>query len=299
MLMGLGMYKEISIIIIVFLSLMSRLGLSIAQPQTLLNKPAPSFLLQSINDTLVSFSQFKGKIILIDFFATWCVPCRAAIHYIKSILPKITTKNFVVVSIDIGESKDKVISFVNSNGMTWIVLLDITGSVSNTYMVKSIPTFFIVDQNGVIRYVHVGATKSFFDNIPNIVENLLSESTSNLKIGSVKIIVKNAQGQPINNASIEIYDQNNLLVCRGNTNMNGICIKNLNIGQYYIKILYRGFSKQVDIKIYEKQQSIVEVNLDIYIELLRIPLTFTNFIEIIIAVIVIMSGLIYVIYRKK
>ena len=117
---------------------------------------AAEFALQDLSGETVSLASFRGrKGVLLDFWATWCPPCRASLPAISSI--KQTYGDRVeVLSLNQGETADKAREFLASQGLALHVLLDSDGAVARAYSVRGIPTFVVIDREGVIRGVFVG-----------------------------------------------------------------------------------------------------------------------------------------------
>jgi len=176
------MFRRIFIIFISILLLIStiNLGVSIvAHPRDLLNKPALDFALEALNGTSIHLSSYKGYVVLLDFFATWCGPCKKAIPYIGNLHEMLAGKKFISISIDLRESKNVVSSFAQNYKMSWIVAIDNDGSVFDKYMVTAIPTFFVIDKDGIIRHVQVGFSATSFNQVKQkILELLPGESAS-------------------------------------------------------------------------------------------------------------------------
>jgi len=134
---------------------------------------APGFELQDINGKTVSLSSFKGKPLVLNFWATWCPYCRKERAHLVSLYEKYRGKDLVVISISTDRSIDKLKSFMENNPAPFIVLSDSSGMISSTYGVRGFPTSFIVDRNGKIVRELVGyrqwTDKSSTDMIDGLV----------------------------------------------------------------------------------------------------------------------------------
>ncbi|MFC1952384.1 peroxiredoxin family protein [Chloroflexota bacterium] len=117
----------------------------------------PDFQLQSTDGQTVSISSLRGKPVLINFWATWCPPCRSEMPYIQEIYEEWSGKGLVVLAINIGESSTQADGFMQSNNLTFTVLLDTTQKVAQSYNITGIPTTFFVDEDGIIKEKVVGA----------------------------------------------------------------------------------------------------------------------------------------------
>jgi peroxiredoxin len=116
---------------------------------------APDFALQSVSGKTVSLSDHRGKVVLINFWATWCPPCRQEMPHIQERYA-LYSPDFVVLSVNNGETAVEVESFVESFGLTFDPLLDPGADVSILYQITGYPTSVFVDREGVIRYIKVG-----------------------------------------------------------------------------------------------------------------------------------------------
>lgn len=147
-----------------------------AAPESLVGKNAPPFSLKNVmTGETVSLEVLGGKVLLLDFWATWCGPCKEALPHIAEISRTYKDQNVLAISIDLKEDEETVRKFAKNNQMDWIVIIDRDGSVAKKYEVTAIPTLFLVDQNGVVRYAHVGFFKELKDELSRRISELLKE----------------------------------------------------------------------------------------------------------------------------
>ena len=118
--------------------------------------PAPAFTLPNLEGEEVSLEDFRGKGVLINFWATWCGPCREEIPALQEFYETYGDR-VVVLGIDIRESPSTVRRFVEARGITYPILLDTQGRVAARYEILAIPSSFFVDEDGIIREVIRGA----------------------------------------------------------------------------------------------------------------------------------------------
>lgn len=119
-------------------------------------KPAPEFALLDTNGMEQKLSDFKGKVIILDFWATWCPPCREEIPHFIDIYDRYKDRGLEVIGIALDEDKEKVKSFVKDKGINYPVLLG-NGQVTDLYGgIDGIPTTFVLDRDGNIRKKYIG-----------------------------------------------------------------------------------------------------------------------------------------------
>lgn len=118
---------------------------------------APDFILENLNGDDVQLSQFRGKVVLIDFWAVFCKPCVIALPKIQEIHEKYGNKELIVLAINVSEDKNKIQEFIEENDYTFQVLLGSGDmNVQKNYGVIGIPHTYIIDKQGKVAYSRIG-----------------------------------------------------------------------------------------------------------------------------------------------
>ncbi len=136
----------------------------------------PLFRLEDLKGKMVKLSDVRGKVVILEFWATWCLPCRESMHEIERLFNKYKNKDLAVlgISVDMGRNAtESVKAFVQEYGITYPILMDYNGKVSKLYGVMSIPTTYILDKDHSIVNKYVGFIPGFKEGIANQIEELL------------------------------------------------------------------------------------------------------------------------------
>ncbi|MFX0208615.1 MAG: redoxin family protein [Candidatus Hodarchaeota archaeon] len=138
--------------------------------------PAPNFSLTDIvtNDSF-SLTDFQGKVVILDLFATWCGPCVDAIPKIREIYLSYSADELIIISIDVSDEDEQLVKdFIYDHKMEWLVAFDNDSIVSTNYGSGYIPTLYVIDQDQVVTYSEIGFN---LGEVLNALDHLGLEST--------------------------------------------------------------------------------------------------------------------------
>ncbi len=113
--------------------------------------PAPDFSLKDVSGATVRLADFRGKTVLLDFWATWCVPCNESIPLYIKMQDKLKSKGFVVIGVDEDEKGDVASAYARDHGMNYPVLMDSGTELFKKYGGRDLPAAFLIDAQGQIR----------------------------------------------------------------------------------------------------------------------------------------------------
>ena len=120
-------------------------------------KAAPDFTLKDVKTGKpVSLSDFKGKVVLLDFWATWCIPCRKAMKFYEELYREKQKEGLVILTISIDQREEKITDFLKKRPVSFPVLYDPEKTLMEKYGVLRIPTTFVIDKDGKIQNKYVG-----------------------------------------------------------------------------------------------------------------------------------------------
>lgn len=130
----------------------------VARPELARVRLAPPFAVTTLDGNRVSLDDLQGKVVLLDFWATWCGPCREALPHIKEVAKKFQGQPLVILSVSLDGDEEKWKDFVAKNEMSWPQYRDggFAGSIAKMFGVTAIPHTFTIDADGVLQEEHIG-----------------------------------------------------------------------------------------------------------------------------------------------
>jgi thiol-disulfide isomerase/thioredoxin len=154
---------------------------AVEAPETsgLTGEPAPAFTLPLLEGGTFELAAHRGKhIVLLDFWATWCGPCRVAMPALVEVARAYAEKGVCYFAVNLREKPEKIRSYLREAGLEIAVPLDKDGSVAGQYGVRGIPTMVVVDKDGVVEKVHVGASPDLKVELTRALDDLLAGKKS-------------------------------------------------------------------------------------------------------------------------
>jgi len=138
-----------------------------------IDKPAKSFSLTTLKGEKIELDKLKGKVILLDFWATWCEPCVREIPFMKDLYKEFKGKNFILIGLNLDEKREDLEKFIKEKGINWSQIWIRPEPMNNilvSYQVKALPSTFLIDKKGVLRKINLRG-----ESLKKAIENLIKE----------------------------------------------------------------------------------------------------------------------------
>lgn len=145
----------------------------IGDPRRARARFAPDFTLTTLDEQKVSLEDLKGKVVLLDFWATWCPPCRQATPGLTRLYKKYRDRPFVMIGISLDEHTAPLGKYVNEHSMSWPQYFDRHGAISRLFGIRPIPTYVLIDHDGIVRETREGWNSSVDGWLDSVVEKYL------------------------------------------------------------------------------------------------------------------------------
>jgi peroxiredoxin len=137
------------------------------------DQPAPTFSLPSRGGATIDLAQYKGQVVMINFWASWCVPCRQEMPLLESIYKKYKPLGFALIGVNVEPDQKEAENFLKQTPVSFPVLFDAKSKVSGLYNVQVMPTTVFIDRKGNVRLVHQsyqpGAENLYMDQIRALI----------------------------------------------------------------------------------------------------------------------------------
>ena len=141
----------------------------------LVGQPAPDFALKSLAGENLRLSEFRGEVVMINFWATWCGPCRQEMPLLDELYQRYEKVGFRVLGVNIDDDQRSAIKMVSVLGISFPVLLDERKHVSRLYDVDAMPATLLIDRSGIVRYIHHGYRSGYEHSYVDEIRELLRE----------------------------------------------------------------------------------------------------------------------------
>lgn len=145
--------------------------------RAVVGQPAPVFTLKDLHGRTVTLADFRGKVVVIDFWATWCAPCKESTKEFERLHRKFGKRGAVMIGISMDKGADAssvVAKYARENSVSYLMLMD-DGAVSDAYAVRNIPATYILDRDQVLVKTYPGFLPGLGERIAKEIEYLLSK----------------------------------------------------------------------------------------------------------------------------
>lgn len=141
--------------------------------------PVPAFDLEKLANAegkpTIKLSDYRGKVVYIDFWASWCGPCRKSLPDLNDIRAKYADQDFEVIAINLDKDKADALKFLEKYPVDYPIAMDSSGKIAEQYELKGMPNAFLVDRKGNLKHFHAGYKKKDKEKIDAMVASLLKE----------------------------------------------------------------------------------------------------------------------------
>ncbi|HKK55621.1 TlpA disulfide reductase family protein [Marinobacter sp.] len=158
--------------IVLLLSLV--LGAAVV-PAKEISEPAADFTLKSRQGENLRLENFRGQVVMLNFWASWCGPCRQEMPLMDDLYEQYKDLGFTVLAVNVDANREEAHRFLNSVPVSFPILYDPESRVSELYRVQAMPTTIMIDRNGTARFIHYGYKPGYEDDYEQQIRQLLRE----------------------------------------------------------------------------------------------------------------------------
>jgi peroxiredoxin len=149
--------------------------LSTAPSELKTGTKAKNFTVSSMTGEETSLAQLRGKVVLINFWATWCVPCREELPRLSAMQEKLRQRGLIVLAISVDNERENVADFLQQNEIRLQPFWDRDKRISKLYDPQAMPSSYVIDRNGTLRFIHHGYSPSEIKQIEAEINQLLKQ----------------------------------------------------------------------------------------------------------------------------
>jgi len=123
----------------------------------------------------IDFEKYRGKVILIDFWATWCPPCKQSMPFLNALRNELVSQGFEIIAINVDDDREGALAFLKAYPVDYLLGFDSSGVCPSTFDVKAMPSSYFIDKQGRVRDIHLGYRENDQRYIRNKITELLAE----------------------------------------------------------------------------------------------------------------------------
>lgn len=143
---------------------------------TFAEEPAPDFkLLTFPDDSSISLKDLKGRVVYLDFWATWCPPCRKSFPWMDEMHERYSDEGLTIIAVSIDKKRELIERFVGKMDPAFIVAHDPRGKVAKTYKLRAMPTSYLIDRDGQLTKTHMGFRNKDKKRLESTIQSLLEK----------------------------------------------------------------------------------------------------------------------------
>lgn len=152
------------------------LSLTLFLPPAFATEPAPDFSLPTFpDDSTISLADLKGRVVYLDFWATWCPPCRKSFPWMEEMHQRYKDSGLSIVAVSVDKKRELIEKFIDKMKPDFTIAHDPTGGVAKSYKLRGMPSSYLIDRNGQLVKVHMGFRTKDTDKLEETIKNLLEK----------------------------------------------------------------------------------------------------------------------------
>lgn len=162
---------------------------------------APDFNFTTLEKENISNASLRGKVTLLDFWGTWCPPCRESVPILRNLNKKYSGKPFQLVGVSSDEDEDVWRTYIEAQHMNWSEYIDLSGDVQLAFKIESFPTYIVLDKDGVVRYRQSGLGESTQGDIEDAINKALKRNSDPALLAAASVPAASAPARTAGDAS--------------------------------------------------------------------------------------------------